>query len=263
MLINEAPSERFDLFVKGLSSLGYNVILDPLESPAARDVVVLWNRIHTHESIAQRYIKSGATVLIVENGWVGDNTYALSKNFHNGVGSWHIGTKSRWEDFGIEVKPWRKSGDHILVVPQRGMGSPGVAMPRDWDQFVIPALKKVTKRPVVLRKPTERTSPFEPALKDCWAVVTWGSGAGIKSIINGVPVFYDMPLWIGGLAANALRWFVPTAEYSIISPYKDEITADLEKTFTGDRTKMLHRLSWAMWKAEEIGSGEAFRCVLL
>jgi hypothetical protein len=123
------------------------------------------------------------------------------------------------------------------------MGTHPVAMPRGWTSDVLDRLATRTKRPIVVRYPQYRIHPFEPELKGAHAVVTWASGAGIKAIINGYPVFYEMPHWIGSYAAiNGLN--------------------SLEFPYLGERDTLLHRISWAMWKAKEIENGDVFRCLL-
>jgi hypothetical protein len=72
--------------------------------------------------------------------------------------------------------------------------------------------------------------------------VTWGSGAGIKSIVAGIPVFHEMPNWIGA----------PAAKLGL---------DDIEQPFLGDRQPMLNRLAWAQWDLDEIASGEAISWV--
>ncbi|HEY6021422.1 MAG TPA: hypothetical protein VIY48_16400, partial [Candidatus Paceibacterota bacterium] len=118
--------------------------------------------------------------------------------------------------------------------------------PRDWGQNVVERLQKATRRPIMVKHPSTREEPLDPYWVDCHAVVIWASGSGIKSIVNGVPVFHEMPLWIGS----------PAAHYGI---------TDLENpnTSEGLREYMLHRLSWAMWTAEEIESGFPFKWLLL
>jgi hypothetical protein len=73
--------------------------------------------------------------------------------------------------------------------------------------------------------------------------VTWGSGAAIKAIAAGIPVFHELECWIGAEAAT----------FGI---------NDLEHPFLGDRHLMFHRISWAQWTAEELASGEPFRWLL-
>jgi len=191
----------------------------------------------------------GAGAFVTENGYLHGGpprytTYALARSQHNGAGTWPEGPAARWEALGVDLKPWRTDGRHILVLPQRGIGPAGVAMPRGWPEAVTRRLRSMTKRPVQLRKhPGPIAVALEPDLRDCWAAVTWGSGAAIKAIIAGVPVFHDMPGWIGAPAAARLE-------------------AGLEQPFLGDRLPMLRRLVWAEWTTDELATGEPFARLL-
>ena len=230
---------------EGLSKLGYELAQVPKDDPQPGDILVLWNRLPTMNDTANRYELAGCPVIICEHGWIGEDTYAVALSQHNGLGHWHVGEESRWPGFGIDTKPWRESGDHILVIPQRGMGVPPVAMPRDWSERTVNWLKGITDRPIRVRNPKHRRTPLEPEFENCHAVVTWASGAGIKAIVAGIPVFYEMLNWIGWPAAR----FTPA-------------TPNIENPYLGERNTMLHSLSWAMWKDTEIATGEPFRCVL-
>lgn len=228
----------------GLKKLGFQLAERPKNEPAPEDVLVIWNRLPTVDSDAARYEAAGAKVIVCEHGWVKpEKFYAICRNHHNGYGTWRVGRRSRWPDFGIGVKPWRTNGEHILVIPQRGMGVPPVAMPRNWLQDVLPRLAKVTDRPIKVRYPEFRIHPIEPEFEGAHAIVTWASGGGIKAIVEGYPVFYEMPGWIGAFAAR------PGLE-------------DLERPYLGERDTMFHQMSWAMWTAEEIERGEPFECLL-
>jgi len=226
----------------GLRRLGFDLAEAPKLEPTPEDVLVLWNRLSTHDPFARRYEAVGAKVVIAEHGWVGGNTFALCLGQHNGAGTWWVGEESRWPNFGIAVKPWRTEGEHILVVPQRGIGIPPVAMPRIWTSDVLRRLTVATNRRIVVRYPQDRIHPIEPEFRGCHAVVTWASGGGIKAIVEGCPVFYEMPHWIGAYAAR------PGIEH-------------IEQPYLGERDTLFHRLSWAMWKPEEIETGEPFQCL--
>lgn len=243
VLLKQQPVYRHHCFVTGLKAVGYNVIYRPQHNPNPQDVLVVWNRHPFQERIIAEYEKAGATVLIAENGYIG-NTKSIAKNFHNGAGVWHIGEEDRWEKLGIPLSPWRESGSHILVLPQRGMGSQGVAMPRNWLASILLHLNKVTDRPVRVRRHPGQNEciPLEEDLKDAWAAVTWGSGAGIKAIVAGVPVFSNMRDWIGKDAASSH-------------------IVDIENPFLGDRLPMLRKMAWAQWTLPEIESGEPFRAL--
>lgn len=228
----------------GLERLGYQIAIRPKEEPAPDDLLVLWNRLPTHELAARSYEIAGARVVVFEHSWIGrEGVYACCLEHHNGAGIWHVGQETRWPSFGIDVKPWRRSGEHVLVIPQRGMGVPPVAMPRWWTTDIVNRLSQATNRPIVIRHSTDRIHPLEPAFKDAHAIVTWASGGGVKAILNGYPVFYEMPHWIGAYAAiNGI--------------------GAIEFPYLGERDTFLHRMSWAMWTADEIEDGTALKWLL-
>jgi len=225
--------------------------------PNPEDVLVVWNRYPRDEVFCKRFEDAGATVLVAENGWIGhdedgSHCFALCRSHHNGAGTWEYGSDMAESDpqteisrFGVSTSPWRSDGDAILVLPQRGLGEPGVAMPKEWPNEIVGRLKQLTDREIVVRHhPGAMKTRNDPDFTGYWAAVTWGSGAGIKSIVAGCPVFYDMPNWIG-------RW----AGYSLEN-------GEIETPFVGDRSRALHDISWAQWTGKEIASGEPFKWLL-
>lgn len=240
---------RWQAFSEGLQRAGYDVFPDNFSSPRADDVLVIWNRMTRDEQIAQRYQAAGAKVIVAENGYIGSNEangklIALSRSYHNGAGLWPYRDSKRWEEFGVELKPWRTEGETILILPQRGFGSPGVAMPYGWASEAILALRRRTNRAVRIRPHPGQGRNYEPDFTGVFAAVTWGSGAAIKALAAGIPVFYDFKNWIGKTAAMPLA------------------SANLEEPFLGDRLPMFQRLAWAQWRLSEIESGEPFRELL-
>lgn len=237
---------RNEAFAKGLTRAGFEVSTTNFASPSSDDLLVIWNRMPRDEVVADRFQRV-AKVIIAENGYIGNGEgdngklIALSRTYHNGAGKWPDHDLQRWEGFGVELKPWRTDGETILVLPQRGFGSRGVAMPYDWPNRIMGSLNLRTDRPVKMRRHPGQGKNYEPDFSNVFAAVTWGSGAAIKAIAAGVPVFYDFPEWIGRLAA------IPLAD------------ADLEKPFRGDRLPMFERLSGAQWRLSEIETGEPFR----
>lgn len=255
VLIRDHPTARREPFCEGLRALGFDVVTGKAPEPRPGDALVIWNRRagQGHE-IARQYEAAGAAVIVAENAYIGAlptdcRLYALALNHHNGAGRWHVGGEDRWSRLGVEVKPWRREGDHILVLPQRGIGEPGVAMPQGWPDSMRRYLPTRTRRPVRVRvHPGNLKTHHVPGLYDdlrgAHAVVTWGSGAAIKAICAGIPVFHELPRWIGAPAARPL------------------MGGSLEEPWTGGRQPMLHRLAWAQWTVEEIASGEPFRHLL-
>ncbi len=246
IMLRRTGSYQRPIFEAGIARLGYKLSERPARNPDPSDVLILWNRSRSFEAMALAYEARGATIIVAENGYLPDpaeKTFALALDKHNGAGRYlvRIGSEQR---FAIATEPWRRDGTDILILAQLGIGSPGVAMPGAWMQNIRNRLAGITKRPIRIRPhPGNTDRPLEPDLENVWACVTWGSGAGIKALVAGVPVFHCMPAWIGGLAAHALA-------------------DDIENPYRGDRSHFLINLSWAQWRASEIASGEAFRHLL-
>ena len=209
--------ERRAAFEQGLKRIG-----DP-------EAYVTWNRLGTADRTAKEYEARGLPVIVAENSsWGNDfqgrHWYSLALNYHNTAGMFPIGGPERWGSLGVDLMPWRTSGETV-VLPQRGIGPIGVAMPRDW-----PAKQTGRVRSHPGRKPSK---PLEEDLATAGKVVTWGSGAAVKALMWGIPVESHMPNWIG----------------------------EQNNTDEG-RLAMCRRLAWAQWDLAEIASGEAFEWLL-
>jgi hypothetical protein len=225
--------------VEGLAAIGYRVIDEPLEIPRPDDVLVSWNRHGMRNVHAARYEKHGAPVIITENGWLAapkSKTYALLMKQHN-CGTWPSEKADRTDVLGAVIKPWRAAGDDILLLAQRGIGSPEVRMPGDWVKNTMMQVRAVTSRPIRVRyHPGQNKTPLEPDLVNVHAVVTWASGAAIKALAHGIPAFYCLPNWVG---ADAAKFGV----------------GEIERPFLGDRMPMFRKLAWAQFTAAEIAAG--------
>lgn len=240
-LMRTGDHYRADQFRAGLARHGFTIEPNWRRQPSPADVLLLWNRSRGYSEIADIYERAGARVLVAENGYLppegGGKSYALALDHHNGAGRWFVGDGPRFE---IRDEPWREKGDHVLVLPQRGIGPRGVAMPAQWLVGVKRRLEKITRRPVKIRHHpgAGRVDPG-PDLAGAHCAVTWGSGAGIKAIRAGIPVFHELENWIGATAATRLA-------------------SDIEACETPSREILWTRLSWAQWGLDEIGTGEAF-----
>lgn len=246
VLLREGQTYQPGAFRTGLERLGYKVEAKWRPHPAPGDVLVLWNRLRGFDPIARIYEEAGASVIIAENGPTGTHPdgsklYSLMLNNHNGAGKWRTGDGMR---FDIPIKPWRKRGDYVLVLPSRGIGIPGVAMPHQWQFNVTQRLKAITDRPLRVRRHpgASKADPWHD-LAAAHCSIVWGSSAGIKSILYGIPCFHEMPRWLGASASLRLE-------------------RDIEACYQGDRTQLLHDLSWCQWKLSEIEDGTALAWLL-
>jgi hypothetical protein len=245
--LREQVHYRRAAFSSGLSAVGYAVSYVLPCRPNPEDVLVIWNRYGGGERAALTFEKAGAKVLVAENGylgkdWLDDTWYAIAHGQHNGAGRWPTGGPERWDSLGVELAPMR-GGSEVVLLPQRGIGPAGVAMPRDWTDRTYARLRGRGLRVRVRQHPgTRECVPLERDLGKASAVVTWGSGAALKALVMGVPVFYDFPQWIGGPAA---------------SRFTDDLTPCVDA-----RLEMFRRLAYAQWRIGEIADGTAFRHLL-
>ena len=229
----------------GLEAAGYKIGGSPPQRPEPDDVLVIWNRYGTNHEVANRFERCGAGVLVVENGylgreWLGDHWYSISLGRHNGGGIWPRGGSERWDSLGVDLKPWQR-GENVVVLLQRGIGVAPVAQPADWERTVREKLR--TDRRIIWRGHPGEKKPHETLyldLEDAHCVVTWASGAALKALVRGVPVFYGFHDWIGRDAASLF-------------------TGDISEPFYGDRLGMFRKLAWAQWSLQEITAGLPFQ----
>lgn len=251
-LIKEGPPYRRSAFLAGLQAAGYTVCVH-IPKPGPNDVLVIWNRFGTSAAEAERFEKAGAMVIVAENGYLGTDFagsqwYALALSHHNGVGSFPVGGPERWASMGVELQPWRDRGSEIVMLPQRGIGEPGIAMPSAWRGRIESMLMGLGYR--VRVRPHPGKDPARPLIDDLTnadAVVTWGSGAALKALALGIPCYYGLRGWIGSRASNRLEYLQQGIDR------KDHRMCDNEA-----RLKMFEHLAWAMSPIEEIENGKAF-----
>lgn len=260
-LIRPGPLYRREAFMSGLAAAGLDAKFGAPPGVSADVVLVIWNRYDTNHMLALQVERAGGTVIVAENGYLGaggtspkfdvtkgpqpGHYYALAKGGHNGQGTWPDGNGSRWERLGIELKPWREAGDHVLVLPNRSFGIPGKMMPPDWPQRAVERLGRMTKRPVRLRPHPQNDEPkrhLSEDLKNAWMAVVWSSSAGLHALAAGIPVLCEAPQWIG--KAAAATGLVDEGE-----PLPE-------------RLAMFQRMAWAQWTLEEIASGGPIRRLL-
>ena len=210
--------ERQQAFIEGLRRIGYQV---ERGIPSRCELFVTWNRIGAANNV------QADRILVAENAtwgneFQGQRWYQIQEGFHN-VKCRH-GDSERWDRLGVELDPWRTFGETVIL-PQRGIGPPGIAMPRGWGNHFHGRIRQHPGR--------HQSVDLKQDLKDCGRVITWGSGAAVKALMWGIPVESHMPNWIG----------------------------EQDNTDQG-RLDMLRKLAWAQWTLDEIINGEAFDWLL-
>lgn len=234
------PAEH-DAFSRGLDAAGYAVA----GAGEKVDVSIVWGG---------RDNPPG-TVLVAENGYLngacGRPYVALAADGHNGAGRWPAGSAERLATLNVDLKPWRTRGEHILVCPSRGLKTSEMPQPDGWTEWVVEKLKRYTDREIRVRphpgnwKPRtkEHAASLARDLEGAHACVIWASSAGVKSLMQGVPVIFKAPHWICAEAAGSRL-------------------EDIESPPMPDRTPAFERLASAQWSLDEIASGAPFRALL-
>jgi hypothetical protein len=167
----------------------------------------------------------------------------------------------------VNLKPWRTSGNHILVLSQRTLswnmlGKNG----NEWTIDIVKKIKNYTDRPIIVRlhpgdtryneinaKNIERefgnsinvssNLKIEDDLKDAWCSVGYNSTPNCVSAFEGVPVYVEDPInsWASDVSFDNLEL--------------------IENPPTPDREDWIHKLSNIHWSNEEVNNGKLFKLI--
>lgn len=235
-------------FSTALHRLGYSITPN-MNNPVAKDVLVIWNRYGANAGLADMFERVGGRVIVVENGymgkhWLGSQWFAVALGHHGGGGQWPNGGPGRWASWGVPVHPWCVLGGVTLVLGQRSIGELGIKSPTEWH---VRAAKMFSNTRIRLHpgKAPHTGRPIEEDLNGVSQVFTWASSAAIKCLILGVPVFYEYKHWIGATASRHVS-----------------LASEGRRVDDESRQNMLDRLAWAMWRREEIATGEPLALLL-
>lgn len=209
-LIRSQPWYRAQAFVAGLRAAGYEVSTAVPDNVRPGDVLLQWNRYAVNHDQANRFEAAGGTVLVAENGYIGrdgvapkfdvhpkgpqpESYYALGLGFHNDHARVLLGPERAPP---LELQPWRRGGEHILVCPNRSFGVGNRIMPLDWAERCAERLRKQTRRPVRVRRHPGNDAPQRPLVADlagAWAVVVWSSSCAAHALAAGIPTYIEAP----------------------------------------------------------------------
>jgi len=255
-----------DAMKEGIRACGdvpETIFVDEYRGPQQYDVCVFYGYRRPLQRIMRDYKAAGKPAIYIDLGYWGR---VKNNGYHKIVVNGRHPTEyfqkrvhddRRLRKSGIEVRPWRESGDHILLA---GMGAKAAVIAENmrfesFERDAIAQLRRVTDRPIIYRpKPSCRESGelngtiFSPpeqslsdVLKNCHAVVTHHSNVAVDAIVHGVPAFC-----LQGVA-------VPLAlqDFSKIETpvYPDDAA----------RTQWLRDISYTQWTWTEMAQGLPWR----
>ena len=213
--LNSSPV--FDAFHTGANALGHDVVVD---SNDGIDVIwsVLFNgRMAGNQAIWETCQREERPCIVLEVGGIKRGT--TWKVALNGINrDAYFGptghNSDRAKQLGLKLKPWRSSGENILVCGQHDKSLQWKDMQpmSTWVMDTIQFIRAQTKRPIIFRphprcplpaiehefKDVKRQEPhqikgtyddFDMGFDNVWATVSWSSNPAIHSVIEGVPAF--------------------------------------------------------------------------
>ena len=164
----------------------------------------------------------------------------------------------RFEKLGLEIKPWRKKGKHILIAGQNMFDASLFGIDFEWwVKNTIQHLRRHTDRPIVFRDHPENKDQMKNLidtykwcnvsysnkgtinddLKNAHCTVAYTSGSSIDSILAGVPV-------------------IPCNECNFVWSISSHQLSEIENPKLGEREQLLYDLAYAQWSVEEIKQGK-------
>jgi hypothetical protein len=213
---------------------------------------VFWGVDAATLAIWRQVVKTGTPYYYIDHGyfrskWTGGDFFRVTRDAEQCRAIGEETTGERWRALELEIKPWRKSGEHVIVACQSDFWHErhGDGSAKAFADKVVRKLGEYTKRPVVVRgKPI--AGHTEPSLaehfRDCWAVVTYSSMVGAEGLLEGIPVFALGPTALQPMSSGGLE--------SIESP-----------RYPKEREQWAGVLADNQWRLSEIADGTAWKAL--
>jgi hypothetical protein len=172
-------------------------------------------------------------------------------------------TYSEWH--GVNLKPWRVTGNHILIFCQRPKGFNMFINQEDWVDTTIANIRQYSNRPIMIRMhPGDGTREkqihkirkkhrkavsisyhenIRDALADCWCTVGINSTPNVVSAIEGIPGYIEDPghSWAADVAFTDL--------------------SQLENPPMPDRSQWVNKIANMHWSNQEVKSGQLWSAI--
>ena len=258
----------FAALLKSMQQAGDAVLVNRDDGQC--DVAVIWSvlwqgRMSKYRYIWDQYRNANKPVVVVEVGGIKRNeTWKIGINGINREADFanDVVDGERWKKFNTEIKPWRQSGEDIIVCGQHTSSHQWRNNPpmSKWFEQQITEIRKYTDRPITIRphprnhvtiplkaykdvkivRPLPDRSTYDDTdladrLKSAWAVVSHSSNPAMTAAFSGIPVF---------VSEASLSYDVGNYNYS-----------NIEKPNMPDRQQWANKLAYTEWWPDEIEQG--------
>jgi hypothetical protein len=234
------------------------------------DVHVIWSvlfhgRMANNRMVWDNCVLTRKSIIVLEVGGIKRETTwkvglgGINRNAYFGDSG---NNESRAKEIGLDLKPWRSTGEYILIAGQHDKSLQWQNQPSmsTWFLNTYNKIRKYTNRPIIFRPhPRCRLADIERGLKyvyrqepkhvdgtyddfdmdfsNVWATVNWSSNPGIYSVINGVPSF---------VSTHSLAYDVGN---------DIDFLHDIENPLMPDRSQWLNDYAWTEYTVKEISQG--------
>ena len=258
----------FEKFIKSLRASGEQVYVNK-QVPDA-DVAVIWSvlwqgRMRKYKDIWDRYRNANKPVVVIEVGGIKRNeTWKIGINGINREADFHNDSVDgeRWKKFNIKLKPWKQTGEDILICGQNGNSHQWRNNPvmSKWFDQQITEIRKYTDRSIVIRphprnhiaidtakyknvkivgpkrdKNTYDDTDLAERLKSAWALVSHSSNPAMTAVFSGIPVY--------------------VSEASLSYDVGNKTFENINNPIMPDRQHWANCLAYTEWWTEEIEQG--------
>jgi len=252
----------FDAFANSLNSNGHVVVYND----SSADINVIWSVLFNGRMAGNKAVweQQKPTIVLEVGGIKRGTTWKVGLNGINRDA--YFGPDNNNDDrhrlLGLSLKPWRTSGEFILIAGQHDKSLQWKDMPAmaTWVHDTITFIRAQTDRPIIFRphprcpllaiehdfKDVKRQTPkqiqntyddFDMQFDNIWATVSWSSNPGIHSVIEGVPAF---------VSTHSLAYDVAN---------DIDFLHDIENPLMPDRQQWLNDYAWTEFTVEEISQG--------
>ena len=255
----------FDAFIENLKNKNEDFQINKHDHNT--DVAVIWSvlwqgRMRNNLQIWKEFQALKKPVVVLEVGGIKRNfTWMIGINGVNRDADFAVAPhfESRWKKFNIDLKPWKRRGDNIIICGQHDSSEQWRDLPKmnNWLLEQVTAIKKVTDKKIIIRPhprnpisikmagvetqmPRRDTNTYDDTdfvkqLDNAWAVVNHSSNPAMQSVFNGVPVF---------VSKSSLSYNVGNPDYSTMS-----------RPLIPDRELWTQELAYTEWWTDEIKEG--------
>ena len=155
------PLNSKDIFKKFINSLENNNEQLFVNQETDADVAVIWSvlwagRMSGYRPIWNRYTNKNKAVVVIEVGGIKRNeTFKIAINGINREADFanQQFDDDRWKKFNTSLKPWKQTGDNIIICGQHSNSHQWRKNPpmTKWIEEQIQKIREHTEKPIVIR----------------------------------------------------------------------------------------------------------------